>query len=134
MKTGIRKVNSTEVKRRIFEIIDSMPEYEIRNLSIGLEKWKQSKHNGRRQYPRKDTSIFALFQNDALSFREFIKNISPGGLFIEANIPITVSHELFMQFIHPDSKNVIKTKGKIVRIDSNGFGLKFDNPQPLSIS
>lgn len=128
MKAGIRKVNSTEVKHRIFEIIDSMPEREIRNLLIGLEKWKQSKHNNRRKYPRKDTSIFALFQNEGLSFREHIKNLSAGGLFVEANIPISVSHELFIHFVHPDSKNVIKVNGKIVRIDSNGFGVQFDNP------
>ena len=130
MKTSIPKNSSTNVKRRIFEIIDSMPEIEMRNLLIGLEKWKQSKLNGRREHLRKDTSIYALFKTNGLSFREYIKNISAGGLFVETGIPISASNELFMQFVHPDSKNLIKVNGEIVRIDSKGIGVKFGKPQP----
>ncbi|MBW1693505.1 MAG: PilZ domain-containing protein [Deltaproteobacteria bacterium] len=97
---------------------------------MGLEKWKQSKLNGRRKYLRKDTSIYAFFKNNGLSFREYVKNVSAGGLFIETSIPISVNNELFMQFFHPDSKKLIKVNGEIIRIDSNGIGVKFDKPQP----
>jgi hypothetical protein len=130
MKTCVHKNSSTEVKRRIFKIIDSMPEIEMKNLLMGLEKWKQSKLNGRRKYLRKDTSIYAFFKNNGLSFREYVKNVSAGGLFIETSIPISVNNELFMQFFHPDSKKLIKVNGEIIRIDSNGIGVKFDKPQP----
>jgi len=131
MKISARKNSRSEVKRRIFEIIDSMPEFETSNLLTGLEKWKQN--NGKRKHPRKDAHFFALFQNDGLSFREHITNISESGLFIETNIPISVTNELFIQFIHPDSKNLINTNGKIVRMDSNGIGVKFDKPYTVPL-
>ena len=129
MKTSALKDTSIEVQRRIFEIIDSMPEIEMRNFLIGLEKWKQSKHNHRRKHPRKDTSIYALFKTNGLSFREYIKNLSDSGLFIETNIPVSSNNKLFVQFVHPDSKNVVRLNGKIVRIDSKGLGIQFDKPR-----
>ena len=131
MKISFRKNSPSEVKRRIFEIIDSMPEIEVRNLHIGLEKWRQSK-KCKRKHSRKGTSIYALFESDGLSFREHIKNISTSGLFIETGIPISVTNinELSIQFFHPDQQNVVRASGKIVRIDPNGIAVKFDNPQP----
>jgi hypothetical protein len=130
MKTNDDGNNPSRVLRRIFKIIDNMPEFEIRNLLIGLEKWKQN--SGQRKHPRKDTHTLALFRDGGLSFREHVTNLSASGLFIETNIPLSVTNQLSIQFVHPESKNVVKTKGKIVRIDANGIGVKFD--QPLTVS
>ena len=125
MKISDRKDSPTEVKRRVFEIIDSMPEIEMKNLLIGLEKWKQSKLNCNRKHPRKDTFISALIKSNGLSFRGYVTNISAGGLFVEADIPISVSNGLFMQFVHPSSDNLIKFNCEIVRSDPKGVGVKF---------
>ena len=130
MKKSVQKDRSNEIQRRIFEIIDSMHEIEIRKLLIGLEKWQQTNNNSRRKYPRKNISIYALFKTNGLSFREYIKNLSASGLYIETGIPISNNNELFMQFIHPESKHLIKIKGEIVRTDPNGIGVKFDEPDP----
>jgi Tfp pilus assembly protein PilZ len=129
MTNKANKISLSEVQNRIFEIIDSMPEIEMRNFLIGLEKWKQSKHNHRRKHPRKDTSIYALFETNGLSFREYIKNLSDSGLFIDTNIPVSSNNKLFVQFVHPDSKNVVRLNGKIVRVDSKGLGIQFDKPR-----
>jgi len=107
MKASARQDTSTEALRCIFEIIDSMPEAEMRNLLIGLEKWKLSKLNCKRKYPRKDTYISALIQTNGRSFRGYITDISANGLFVEVRIIGSVRHGVFMEFVHPDSDNLI---------------------------
>jgi Tfp pilus assembly protein PilZ len=111
IETNNRKKNSIEeVHFRTSEIIFRMLEKEMRKPLTGLEKWQQSMLVDKREHSRKHTSIYAFFKTNGLSFKDFIKNLSAGGLFIETGIPIKVA-------------------GKIVRIDSKGIGVKFDQPQ-----
>ena len=123
------KISLSEVQNRIFEIIDSMPEIEMRKLLIGLEKWQQAKQISKREYPRKETSIYALLEFDDLFFSEFIKNISSGGLYIETEAPLSVNKELSIRFLRPDTKSPTRVTGKIVRVDSKGLGIQFDKPR-----
>ncbi len=130
VETNNRKKNSIEeVHFRTSEIISSMSEIEIRKLLKGLEKWQQSKLADKREHSREHTSIYAFFKTNGLSFKDFIKNLSAGGLFIENGIPLSVNRELFISFLHPDSGTLIKVAGKIVRIGSKGIGVKFDQPR-----
>ena len=121
--------SASEARDRISEIISSMSEKEIQRLLKGLEKWQQSKLRDKREHNREHTSIYAFFEGNGLSFRDFIKNLSTGGLYIETGIPLSVTKELFISFLHPDSKRLIKVKGKIVRVDSKGIGVEFDKPR-----
>lgn len=130
MKINDRKDSHTEVQRRIFEIVDSMPEVEMRNFLIGLEKWKQSKLNCKRKHPRKYTFISTLIKTNGLSFRGYVTNISAGGLYVETDIPISDRRGLSMQFVHPDLDNLIKVNCEIVRSDPKGIGAKFGKTQP----
>ena len=129
MTNSRKKNNIEEVHSRISEIISSLSEIEIRKLLKGLEKWQQSKLRDKREHYREHTSIYAFFETNGLSFKDFIKDISASGLFIETGIPISVDRELFVSFLHPDSGTLIKVAGKIVRIDSKGIGVKFDQPR-----
>ena len=131
MKTSACKDTSAEVKHRIFEIVDSMPEIEMRNFLTGLEKWKQSKLNCNRKHPRKDTYISALIQTNGRSFRGYITNISANGLFVEVKIVGSVRHGIFMEFIHPYLDNLVETTCKVVRSNPNGIGVKFGKPLPV---
>ena len=131
MKTIAHKDTSAEVKHSIFEIIDNMPEIEMRNFLTGLEKWKQSKLNCMRKHPRKDTYVSALIQANGRSFRGYITNISANGLFVEVKIVGSVRHGIFMEFIHPDLDNLIKVTCNIVRNNPNGIGVQFGKPLPI---
>ncbi len=129
MANNDNKNNIKEVRLRIYEIISSMSEVEIRKLLKGLEKWEQYKFSDNREHSREDTSVYAFFETNDLSFKDFIKNLSAGGVFIETQIPLSVNKELFIRFLHPDSGALIKVAGKIARIDSKGVGVKFDKPR-----
>ena len=128
MATNNNELSLTEVQNRISEIIKTMSKAEMIKLLKGLEKWQQSKLINKREHHRKNTSIYAFGEMDNLTFRDFIKNLSAGGLFIETETPLIVDKELFIRFLHPDSGNLTKITGKIVRVDSKGIGVKFDKP------
>ncbi len=129
MTNNDNKNNIKEVRSRIYEIISSMSEAETRKLLKGLEKWQQSKFSDNREHSREDTSVYAFFESNSLSFKDFIKNVSAGGLFIETGIPLSVNRELLVSFLHPDSGTLIKVADKIVRIDKTLHSI-YD---PLSI-
>ena len=124
------KINLSEVQDRISKIISTMSDIEMRKLLIGLEKWQHARRNSKREYPRKETSIYAFMEADDLSFKDFIKNVSSGGLFIETEVPMYVNKEIFIRFLHPDTGMLNRITGKIVRVDSKGFGVEFDEPRP----
>ena len=132
MKMIFNEDRIAEVEQEILKIVKSMTDTEKGLLLKGLKKWYKSNHPSYREYPRKDTSIYGFFETNNLSFRDHIKNLSAGGLFIETELPISssASEELFMQFFHPEFNNLVKTQGKIVRVDSKGIGVKFNKPKP----
>ncbi|MBW1693066.1 MAG: PilZ domain-containing protein [Deltaproteobacteria bacterium] len=123
-KTGINGIRS-----RISKIISSMSEIELQKLLKGLEKWHQSSRISKREHPRKGASIYAFLEADDLSFNDFIKNVSSGGLYIETEAPLSINKELFIRFLHPDTGMLTRVTGKIVRVDSKGLGVQFDEPR-----
>ena len=124
------KISLSEIKNRILKIISTMPKTEMQKLLIGLEKWQQVKRISKREHPRKDTSIYAFLEADDLSFRDFIKNISSGGLYIETESPLSIDKKIFMRFLHPNTGTLTRVTGKIVRVDSKGLGVELDEPRP----
>jgi hypothetical protein len=116
-----------EVRSRISEIISRMSEGESRKLLKGLEKWQQSKPPDKRKHHRKYVSIYAICETKNCNFRNFTKNISVGGVFIETETSISANEDLFMTLLHSSFEIPIRTGGKIVRVDSKGIGVKFKN-------
>jgi hypothetical protein len=123
------KISLSEVQNRLSKIISTMSEIEMRKLLIGLEKWQQANRTSKREYLRKGTSIYAFLEADDLSFSDFIKNVSSGGLYIETEAPLSVNKEIFIRFLHPDTGTLTRVTGKIVRVDSKGLGVEFDKPR-----
>lgn len=118
-----------EIRARISKIISSMSEIELQKLLKGLEKWQETSRISKRVHPRKDISVYAFLEADDLSFNDFIKNISSGGLYIETEAPLSVDKELFIRFLHPDTGVLTRVTGKIVRVDADGIGVQFEEPR-----
>jgi hypothetical protein len=118
-----------EIRARISKIISSMSEIELQKLLLGLEKWQETSRISKRAHPRKDISVYAFLEADDLSFNDFIKNISSGGLYIETEAPLSVDKELFIRFLHPDTGALTRVTGKIVRVDVDGIGVQFEKPR-----
>ena len=56
--------------------------------------------------------------------------MAAGGIFIETQSPLFVNQELTTTFFLPASKAPIKAKGKVVRTDSKGIAIEFDEIIP----
>ncbi|MGD9106981.1 MAG: PilZ domain-containing protein [Desulfobacterales bacterium] len=124
------KISITEVHDRISKIIPKLSEMQARNLLIILEKWHQSNFTEKRKYFRKSSLITAHFSAQNFTWTDTIQDLSVSGLFIETRIPFFVGDELSMTFSLTDAENPIKITGKIVRVDSNGIGVQFEELLP----
>ena len=91
----------------------------------------------RRLFPRKIITTNVVFEDE---FGEGViylpvEDISLGGLFISASIPIKVDSYVFLSFKLPGSKNEIHATGRIVRVTQSvankdvtlqeGMGIRF---------
>ena len=126
MKNNDNKIGREEVYNKILAIILALSEAQMRNLLKSLEKWQQSKFDEKRKYHRKHTFIWTECSANTRFFTDFIQNLSVSGLFIETQLPFFVGEELSMTFSLPGADDPIKITGKIVRIDSNGIGVQFN--------
>ena len=126
MEINDNELGRNEVRAFIFEIIDDMSDTEMRQLLKDLEKWRKSK-NEKRKYPRRSTLINITYSSDQRRiFEDFVRNISAAGLFIETNLLSELGQKLTMTFSHPGSGDPIKVLGKVIRVDSQGIGVKFN--------
>lgn len=119
-----------EVQNRISEIISRMSEAQSRKFLKGLEKWQQFNLVENRKYQRKKTFILVDCSNDRIVFTDFIQNLSASGLFIETRLPLYVGEELSLTFSLTDIEDHVKITGKIVRVDSKGIGVQFEELLP----
>ena len=84
-----------------------------------------------REYPRKRYHKSLLLNYKSKKYRGAFKNISRGGVFIKTEIKFTVGKQIKMVFPGSKIRNNLKIKGWIVRINKEGFGVKFDRRSGL---
>jgi hypothetical protein len=124
---GYRK---NEVSVRLIELVINMAEIERKQLLNELEKGHQSKCTEKRQHPRKQVFIYVNCSSHKYVFADFIHNISRSGLYIETEpqTPLLIGQKLAKIFMLPDTGDLVNIRGNIVRIDSKGIGVHFDEP------
>ena len=130
------KLSFDEVLSRLLNIIPTLPESKSRRLLNDLEKWHQPTSDDKeqlhfvekRKYNRKQTSIFTICETKTKSMREYTKNLSPGGVFIENATSLPVSEEVFMTLLDSSFDTPIRVKGKTVWVNPKGAGVEFNSP------
>ena len=127
-----------ETNARLSQIINAMSEIEKLELLKELEARLQTDLEDRREYHRKYEIIEASCSTrdvtlantsiHKISFRDSIYNISKGGVFIKTAYPFRLDQKLSLIFQLSGDEESIKINGKIVRVDTNGIGVKFNKP------
>ena len=117
-----------EVTDRLIDVIKNLPYRRQSELLDLLEKEKPEKtvENEQRRHSRKDTLLPVDYASYDKSFRDFIRDISEGGVFIETKQPLMPGHKIAMTFMTTDNQHHFKINGKIVRYVQDGIGVKFD--------
>jgi len=80
---------------------------------------------GRRKHYRKPFFMVVDYTTQGHAYRDFIQNISPGGVFIETRMHFSVGQELSLTFALPSCQHHIKISGEVVRTSPQGIGVKF---------
>jgi len=111
-----------EVRAFIYEIINKMSEKEIRRLLKDLE---ESPKIERRKCGRKDFLRIIDYTVSDHYYRDFIQDISETGLFIKPSQTFSVGQTVSMTFMSPDNQKPFKINGEIVRVHTDGIGVRF---------
>ena len=109
------------LKERWMALINDLNEDQQRDLLDYLERQK----TGYRKHKRKDCSVAADYIVQYEIFRDFIKNISAGGVYIRTKHIHYVGRDISMDFNITGHPKSIRVFGKIVRSDTNGFAVEF---------
>lgn len=131
-----RKLNSVIIsksfgidhKQILSLLISNMSESTTRNLLRQLKKWHKSKITETREHPRKPSFIPVECSSEGASFTDFIQDISNGGVFIQVTGNFYMGQQITLTFSLPKVEEEIKIGGEVVRLDSEGIGIKFSEP------
>ena len=104
------------------ELIADMCKGDLEAESKELEEMLSK---GKRRHYRKPFFMVVDYTAQGHAYRDFIQNISPGGVFIETRTPFRVGQELSLTFALPTRQRHIKISGEVVRINPQGIGVKF---------
>ena len=76
--------------------------------------------------PRRTSYIIAEYTVREGRFRDIIKNIGAGGLFIRTSRKIGIGQPITLRFPLFDFKHTIQVTGTVSRIAQKGFAVTFD--------
>jgi len=115
-------MNESRTTARLFELIKRMPEDEQLTL---LKELGERFSKGRRKHEREPFFMVADYSTENHVYRDYIQNLSAGGVFIETHMPFTSGQEVSLAFPLPNYKKYIKIIGEVARVTPQGIGVVF---------
>jgi uncharacterized protein (TIGR02266 family) len=122
MATFDNQSNHSHVLARLIELIKDIPEEDQRTL---LKELEEKYNKGRRRQERKPFFMVVDYSTKDRVYKDYIQNISAGGVFIETQMPFSVGQEVSLSFPLPNYLKYIKILGEVVRTCPQGIGLRF---------
>lgn len=112
----------SEVHATILEKIKELSEDKLQQL---LKYLDEEQIPEKRKYDRKDFNRIIDYTVDERYYRDFIRDISEGGLFIETSNDFSSGQRILMTFVSPDYQKPFKVHGEIIHTQTKGIGVKF---------
>mgnify|MGYP001066964548 CR=1 FL=1 len=122
MTTAEIQSNESRIIARLIELIKNMSEDEQRTLLKDLE---ERPSEGRRKHVRRLFLTAVDYSTQDHVYKDFIQDISAGGVFIQTHMPFTVGQEVSLTFPLPNYQRHVKVIGEVVRSTPQGVGVKF---------
>jgi hypothetical protein len=130
-----------DLRNRLFKVISDFNESKMEEPLPSQEEWefeitdeKESQFFEKREHLRKNVSIHGIFETVNEQFRASTQNVSMGGVLIDPEINLSFNEDLHMTFIDSKFNGRVYTKGKVIRVDSDGVGIKFQQVVPVMAS
>ena len=121
----IGDLSKAEIQKDWAVLLTKLSKSKKRNLLKKLESWQHNKIIELRRHLRKSYSIPVECSSGDVFFTDLIQNISSSGAFIKTDSNLYIGQSITMVFSTPKTKENIKINGNVVRIDSQGVGIKF---------
>ena len=115
-------MNESRTTARLFELIKRMSEDE--QLAL-LKELGERLSKGRRKHEREPFFMVADYSTEDRVYRDYIQNVSAGGVFIETHMPFTSGQEVSLAFPLPNYKKYLKIIGEVARVTPQGIGVVF---------
>ncbi len=130
MNTQRISESEEEITEQIMSCVRRLPENRQSKLLNMLSTWVE-------KYPREHQRAECLepvyyCTSDRL-YKDLFVNFSAGGLFIETRDPISIDQKISLAFSFPNNEYPFKISGYVVRVDSEGVGIKFDTKSQVQV-
>ncbi len=129
-----------DLRDRLFKVTSDFKEQMEKPLP-SLDQWEhesteenEPNFSEKRKHLRKDISAYGIFETKNSQFRTSTKNVSTGGVLIDSETDLSFHEDIYMTLFHRKFKVPIRTKCKVVRVDSDGVGIQFDQSLPAMSS
>ena len=106
----------------ILEKIKGLSEDKLQQLLKYLDEEQVPE---KRKYGRKDFIRVIDYTVGDRYYRDFIQDMSEGGLFIETLNKFSAGQKIVMTFISPNNQKPFKVHGEIIHVQTDGIGVKF---------
>lgn len=121
-----------DIRHRLFNVISAHNALGNDKPIASWEKWQYKPDSPeQRKHPRKDVSVYGIFETESSQFRALTKNVSLDGVLIDSETYLPFNEHIDMTFIHRKFDTPVRTNGKVVRVDANGVGVKFNEVIPV---
>jgi hypothetical protein len=124
MALPAQSLRKEQNKKRLLEMFERMTEEQQLIYLRHLEKLQA---NWKRSHARRRCQIDVDYDTRDGSFRNTIKDISIGGVFIETQEAFAIGQEIDLYLTSPINQVSCMVTGKVVRRDQNGIGIEFAN-------
>lgn len=112
---------------RIVDLLQRMTAEDLADLVNDLEKdvFARMKMDGDRKDLRINCLISVDYSDSDRFFKDYIQDISPGGVFIKTREPFSIGEEIILSLALSDDENAFRIPAEVVRISEEGIGVKF---------
>ena len=119
-----KSLQDPTVMHKLFQLISTMSDDE-RRILLKLLREGLLKNKCRRLHFMKALHAPMHYTTKGGTFRDFMQNISLGGLFILSRRNFSVRQGLGIPFTSPSIGKTIWIAGDVVRVTADGIGVKF---------
>jgi Tfp pilus assembly protein PilZ len=111
------------VKDRVISLVLEFSEDQQKTILTELEL-RLSKE--RRCHTRKPFMTVVDFASQGRAYREFIQNLSSGGIYIQTSCSFSAGQDVVLAFSFPGDQEYLKINGCISRVANTGIGVQFN--------
>jgi hypothetical protein len=125
--TSSGRIDRQMLIARFFLLINQLTETELQQF---MNRYEQKRFAMLREYPRVTCNFTLDLAADGRAVNCFARDISANGIFVESCESFTMGQPVSLCFSLDGSGLALKLKGRVVRLEHGGAGIKYEDLTP----